>query len=196
MIIVKNDRVTRHLNSFYILFISVFGWRLTATHCSICCWKKNKKNRRKKICLTWVWELNVRGDEKSSSPLCNVLIISCSMSIFWFYSVINFRLFRVSMKWSVSFSYLFLFVNRMCRSHERTRMHNILSLRVFSVCLYFSFHFILCLDEVTSVCPAPIKIFEKKLKPEMMKLIMFFFSWCFILSFSFAWRTVACVPRA
>lgn len=34
-------------------------------------------------------------------------------------------------------------------------------------------------SEVTFVCPPPIKIFEKKLKPEMMKLILCVF---FLLS--------------
>lgn len=113
-------------------------------------------------------------DEKDDSPLRNVLIIAAQCpyfllfgSKFWTISCFNGMVVIVF----VPFPFLLPYVS-LDQPHKHT--HNTMFLRIqCSVCISF---YLDILDRVTSVCPAHIKIFEKKLKPEMMKLIKCAFS--------------------
>lgn len=115
-----------------------------------------------------------KRDEKDDSPLRNVLIIAAQCpyfllfgSKFWTISCFNGMVVIVF----VPFPFLLPYVS-LDQPHKHT--HNTMFLRIqCSVCISF---YLDILDRVTSVCPAHIKIFEKKLKPEMMKLIKCAFS--------------------
>lgn len=114
------------------------------------------------------------GEERNGVPLCNVLIIAAQCPYFVLFSrrKTKFGLFRV-FQWNGHYRFRTFSV---CCMHVSLTQHS-QRIRMARISIFlFGFHFVLCLDRVTSVCPAHIKIFEKKLKPEMMKLIMFFSS--------------------